>query len=146
MQVEARIDHRSYPPDYLRGILERTKTIAVVGASTDPWRPSFGVMGYLHRAGYRLIPVNPTALGQQLYGEPFRSGLREIGEPVDLVNVFRRPEHIPEVVDDAITTGAPAIWLQLGITHADAAAKAEAAGLQVVMNRCISVEHSRLFR
>ena len=146
MQTDTRIDHRSYPPGYLRGILERTRTIAVVGASTDPWRPSFGVMNYLHRAGYRLIPVNPTALGQRLHGEPFRASLQEIEEPVDLVDVFRRPEHIPAVVDDAIAIRAPALWLQLGISHAEAAARAEAAGIQVVMNRCISVDHSRLFR
>jgi len=146
MQGQTTIDHRAYAPDYLRGILERTRTIAVVGASTDPWRPSFGVMGYLHRAGYRLIPVNPTALGRSLYGEPFRARLEEIGAPVDLVNVFRRPEYIPSIVEEVIAIGAPALWLQMGITHLAAAARAEAAGIQVVMNRCISMEHSRLFR
>jgi predicted CoA-binding protein len=146
MQVQTRIDHRAYAPDYLRGILERTRTIAVVGASADPWRPSFGVMGYLHRAGYRLIPVNPTAMGQSLYGEPFRARLQEIGEAVDLVNVFRRPEHIPGVIEETIAIGAPALWLQLGISHLKSAMRAEAAGIQVVMNRCISVEHSRLIR
>jgi predicted CoA-binding protein len=130
----------------LREILLRTRTIAVVGASLDPWRPSAGVMGYLNRVGYRLIPVNPTALGQSLYGEPFRARLQDIGEPVDLVNVFRRPEHVPEVVEDAIAIGAPAIWLQLGIVNTAAASRARAAGIRVVMNRCISVEHSRLMR
>jgi predicted CoA-binding protein len=146
MQVQTSIDHRAYAPDYLRHILERTKTIAVVGASTDPWRPSFGVMSYLNRAGYRLIPVNPTAMGQSLYGEPFRAQLKDIGEPVDLVNVFRRPEYIPGIVEEAIAIGAPALWLQLGIVHPDAARRAESAGIRVVMNRCLSVEHSRLTR
>ena len=138
-------DHSTYPSGYLRDILERSRTIAVVGASPDPGRPSFGVAAYLRRAGYRVIPVNPTALGQNLYGEPFRASLREIAEPVDLIDVFRRPEHIPAVVEDAIAIGAPALWLQLGIVHRQAAARAEAAGIKVVMNRCISIEHSRLF-
>lgn len=146
MQIQAPIDHSAYPTDYLRDILARTRTIAVVGASIDPWRPSFGVTHYLHRAGYRIIPVNPTALGQNLHGEPFRARLQDIGEPVDLVNVFRRPEYIPDVVADTIAIRSPALWLQLGIVHAAAAAQAEAAGIQVVMNRCISIEHSRLMR
>ncbi|MBM6596592.1 CoA-binding protein [Microvirga pudoricolor] len=133
-------------PEDLRALLGRVKTIAVVGASMDPWRPSFGVTGYLHRQGYRLIPVNPMAVGQDLFGEPFRAKLQDIGEQVDLVNVFRRPEHVPGVVEDAIAIGAPAIWLQLGIVNLAAAAQAEAAGIAMVMNRCISVEHSRLMR
>jgi predicted CoA-binding protein len=138
------IDHFAYDPDYLRGILERARIIAVIGASTDPWRPSFGVTAYLHRVGYRVIPVNPTLLGHSLHGETFRASLRDIGSPVDLVNVFRRPEFIPDIVEEAIAIRAPALWLQLGIRHEAAAARAEAAGLQVVMNRCISVEHWRL--
>ena len=146
MQIKAPIDHGAYPPDYLRDILARTRTIAVVGASTDPWRPSFGVTRYLHQAGYRIIPVNPTALGQNLHGEPFRARLQDVGEPVDLVNVFRRPEYIPDVVADTIAIESPALWLQLGIVNAAAATQSEAAGIQVVMNRCISIEHSRLMR
>ena len=127
-------DHVTYDPAELRGLLERTRTLAVVGASPDPWRPSFGIVGYLKRAGYRVVPVNPTALGQMVHGEPCRASLREILEDIDLVNVFRRPEF----VEDAIEVKAPALWLQLGIHHA------EAAGMEVVMNRCISVEHRRL--
>ncbi|MGO4574331.1 CoA-binding protein [Microvirga sp. 2TAF3] len=146
MQPEPVIDHAHYPPDRLRKILERTKTIAVVGASVDPWRPSFGVMNYLHRAGYRLFPVNPTALGASLFNEPFRARLSEIGEPVDLVDVFRRPEYVPGIVEETIVIGAPVLWLQLGIVHQEAARRAEAAGIEVVMNRCISVELSRLMR
>jgi len=138
------LNHRSYDPDLLRAILNRTKTIAVVGASTDLWRPSFGVTDYLRRVGYRVIPVNPMALGQSLHGEPFQASLLDIREPVDLVNVFRRPEAIPDVVEDAIAIGAPAIWLQLGIRHKAAARRAENAGMTVVMDRCISVEHRRL--
>lgn len=137
-------DHVTYDPAALRSLLERTRTIAVVGASPDPWRPSFGIVGYLKRAGYRVVPVNPTALGQMVHGEPCRASLREILEDIDLVNVFRRPEFIPEVVDEAIAVKAPALWLQLGIHHAEAARRAEAAGMEVVMNRCISVEHRRL--
>lgn len=144
MQSNHRIDHDAYPPDYLRGLLERTKTIAVVGASPEPWRPSFGVMRYLQRVGYRIIPVNPTALGQSVHGEPFVAALRDIAEPIDLVDIFRRPEAVPDAVEDAIAAGAPALWMQLGIRHDAACARAEAAGLAVVMDRCISVEHSRL--
>ena len=138
------VDHFAYDPDHLRDILERARIIAVVGASTEPWRPSFGVTAYLHRVGYRVIPVNPTLLGQNLHGEAFHASLRDIGLPVDLVNVFRRPEFIPDIVEEAIAIRAAALWLQLGIRHEAAAARAEAAGLQVVMNRCISVEHRRL--
>lgn len=134
----------TYPPEFLRDILERTRTIAVVGASPDPGRPSFGVSAYLHHAGYRVIPVNPTALGLTLYGEPFRASLSEIGEAVDLVDVFRRPEFIPAIVEETIAVGARVLWLQLGIVHPHAASHAEAAGIKVVMNRCISIEHSRL--
>ena len=130
----------------VRDILATAKTIAIVGASTDPWRPSFGIAGYLMAAGYRVIPVNPTAAGQSLHGEPFRASMRDIAEPVDLVNVFRRPEFVPAVVEDAIAIGAPAVWLQLGIRHPAAAERARAAGIKVVMDRCISVEHRRAFR
>jgi predicted CoA-binding protein len=146
MQTTFKVDHDGYPPGYLRLILERAKTIAVVGASPEPWRPSFGVMRYLQRAGYRIIPVNPTALGESVHGEPIVGSLRDIPEKVDLVDVFRRPEAVPEAVEDAIAAGAPAVWMQLGIRHDAACARAEAAGLDVVMNRCISVEHSRLMR
>jgi predicted CoA-binding protein len=134
------------PSDDLGGILRRARTIAVVGASNEPWRPSFGIMRYLQRAGYRVIPVNPHLVGQSVHGEPFRASLRDVREPVDLVNVFRRPDAVEEVVDDAIAIGAPAIWTQLGVRNEAARAKAEAAGIKIVMNRCISVEHARLCR
>ena len=135
---------RKVPPTP-REVLERTRVIAVVGASPDPWRPSFGVTGYLKRAGFRIIPVNPMALGAMLHGEPFAASLAEAG-PVDLVDVFRRPDAVPEVVEEAIALGLPAVWLQLGIRHPGARARAEAAGVAYVEDRCISVEHARLFR
>lgn len=130
----------------LRDLLARTRTIAVVGASADSWRPSFGVAAYLVRAGYRVVPVNPTAKGQSLHGEPFRASLADIGERVDLVNVFRRPEFVPGVIEEAIAIGAPAVWLQLGVRHPGAPAQAQAAGIALVMDRCISIEHRRLMR
>jgi predicted CoA-binding protein len=145
MTVAAPIDHLHYAPEYLRGILERARTIAVVGASPEPWRPSYGVTAYLKRAGYRIIPVNPTAVGETVRGARVVAALADIEEPVDLVNVFRRPQFLPGVVDDAIAIGAPALWMQLGIRHDAAKDRAEAAGLAVVMDRCISVDHRRLF-
>lgn len=146
MTMLAAIDHGAYPAEYLRGILERARTIAVIGASPEPWRPSFGVMRYLQRAGYRVIPVNPAAVGESVHGERFYGTLQEVPERIDLVNVFRRPDAVGEAVDQAIAVGAPALWMQLGIRNDKACARAEAAGIEVVMNRCISVEHSRLVR
>lgn len=130
--------------DRLRELLTRTRTIAVVGASPEPWRASFGISRYLREQGYRMIPVNPNHRGETLHGERVLGSVIEIGEPVDLVNVFRRPDALGAVVDDAIATGARALWTQLGVWNPDAAARAEAAGLTVVMDRCISVEHGRL--
>ena len=141
-----RVDHDAYRPEYLRELLTRAKTIAVVGASNEPWRPSFGIMRYLQRAGYRIVPVNPFLAGQSVHGEAFRPSLQGVAEPVDLVNVFRRPDAIGELVEDAVAARAPALWLQLGIRNDAACARAEAAGMAVVMNRCISVEHARLCR
>ncbi len=146
LNTSQHVDHNGYRPDYLRGILMGAKTIAVVGASNEPWRPSFGIMRYLQRAGYRIVPINPFLTGQTVHAEAFRASLRDVAEPVDLVNVFRRPDAIGEVVEDAIAVGAPAVWLQLRIRNDAACARAEAAGMAVVMNRCISVEHARLCR
>ena len=133
-----------YEPAYLRDLLGRARTIAVVGASADTWRPSNGITRYLMRAGYRVRPVNPTIAGTNLHGERVLASLAEVEEPIYLVNVFRRSDAVSEVVEDAIRVHAPAIWFQLGIHNEDAARRAEEAGLKVVMNRCISVEHSRL--
>jgi predicted CoA-binding protein len=139
-------DHRIDGPDGLRALLTAAKTIAVVGASNEPWRPSFGIMRYLQRAGYRIIPVNPFLVGQTVHGEAFQPSLRDLAEPVDLVNVFRRPDAVEAIVDDAIAAAVPAIWMQLGVRNEAARVKAEAAGITVVMDRCISVEHARLCR
>ena len=140
------IDHDRYAPEYLKDMLARAKAIAVVGASTEPWRASFGIMRYLQRAGYRVLPVNPNELGKSVHGEPFHGSLRALPQRVDLVNVFRRPDAVGAVVDDAIAAKAPAIWMQLGVRNDAACSKAEAAGIAVVMNRCISVEHARVMR
>ena len=116
-------------------------TIAVVGLSSDPSRPSFGVARYVQRHGYRIIPVNPYE--QLVLGERAYPSLREVPVPVDVVNVFRRPEFVLEVAEDAIALGARALWLQFGVVHEEAARRAQAAGLAVVMDRCIKVEHAR---
>jgi predicted CoA-binding protein len=139
-------DDRVDGPDGLRALLTAAKTIAVVGASNEPWRPSFGIMRYLQRAGYRIIPINPFLVGQSVHGVAFQPSLRDLRDPVDLVNVFRRPDAVEAVVDDAIAARAPAVWMQLGVRNDAARAKAEAAGITVVMDRCISVEHARLCR
>src|SRR4051812_47951548 len=128
------VDHDAYSASYLRGMLERARVIAVVGASPEPWRPSFGVTRYLQRSGYRVIPVNPHALGETLHGERVRATLRDLREPIDLVNVFRRPDAVPEAVEDAIAVGVPSLWMQLGVRNDAACARAEAAGIAVVMN------------
>jgi hypothetical protein len=125
-------------------LLKRAKTIAVVGLSDDPSRISYGVSRYMQSVGYRIIPVNPSireSLGEKAYGS-----LAEVPEKIDLVNVFRRSEYVPEVVDEAIRAGAPAIWLQEGVIHEAAAEKARRAGVFVVMDRCILKEHRRLAR
>ena len=134
----------NYAPDYLRQILEKARTIAVVGASPEPWRPSFGVMSYLLRQGYRVIPVNPFAGEESVHGQRFHRSLGDIPERIDLVDVFRRADALEGVAEEAIAVGAPVLWMQLGIRNEAAQAKAEAAGLEVVMNRCISTEHARL--
>jgi predicted CoA-binding protein len=125
--------------DEITELLKRAKTIAVVGLSDSPLRPSHGVAAYMQSRGYRIIPVNPTIKGA--LGEKAVGSLSEIKEKIDIVDVFRRPEGVPEVVDEAIKLGVPAIWLQEGVIHEDAAAKARKAGLFVVMDRCILKEH-----
>ena len=130
--------------DPIRDLLLRAKTIAVVGLSSDPMRPSYGVSQYMQRKGYRIIPVNPNeteVLGEKAYGS-----LVEIPEQVDLVDVFRQPQFVPEIVDEAIRLKIPAIWLQEGVIHKAAAQKAREAGLTVVMDLCILKEHRARFR
>lgn len=129
--------------DAIREMLRVTRTIAVVGLSDDPDRPSYGVASYLQRQGFTIIPVNPRLTGPVLGAQPYAS-LREVPVPIDLVDVFRRPEHVAEIVDETIAIGARSLWLQLGVVDEVAAARAEAAGLQVVMDRCIAVDHRLL--
>ena len=123
-------------------ILGEARTIAVVGLSARRFRPSHGVAEYLQRAGYRIIPVNPKIT--EVLGERSYASLDEVPEPVDIVDIFRRPEHVPEIVEAAIRKGAKAIWMQEGVVHEEAARRAESAGLAVIMDRCILKEHKRL--
>ncbi|MDR7435682.1 MAG: CoA-binding protein [Armatimonadota bacterium] len=128
----------------IRRVLEMAKVIAVVGLSPNPSRPSHDVASYLKKHGYRIIPVNPHAA--EILGERSYPDLREVPEPVDIVNIFRRPEFVPSIVESAIAIGAKAIWMQLGIVHEEAAARAREAGILVVMDRCIKVEHQKYLR
>jgi predicted CoA-binding protein len=138
------MNHDAYSDAFLRDILTGMRTIAVVGASPRPHRPSHGVMRYLQGQGYRVIPVNPFAAGDMLLGERCYAALAEIPEPIDMVDIFRRSELAGAAVDDAIAIGAKAVWLQLGVVDAAAAARAEARGIKVVMDRCPAIEIPRL--
>jgi uncharacterized protein len=138
------MNHASYSDDYLRGIFARVNTIAVVGASPRPDRPSNRVMAFLQRKGFRVIPVNPQAPGQAIHGEKVVGSLREIAESVDMVDIFRRSAEVAPVVDEAIAKRAKIVWMQLDVRDDKAAAKAEAAGIDVVMNRCPAIEMPRL--
>lgn len=124
-------------------ILKQYKIIAVVGLSDKPDRPSYGVSEYMQSAGYRIIPVNPAAKGEIL-GEKVYANLKEIPEKVEIVDVFRKPEAVPEIVDDAIAIGAKVVWLQDGVVHNAAAEKARKAGLMVVQSKCLLREHRRM--
>jgi uncharacterized protein len=125
-------------------ILQNSRVIAVVGLSSRQYRPSYGVAHYLQSAGYRIIPVNPTET--EVLGEKSYSRLEDIPEHVDIVDIFRRSELVPEIVESAIAIGARAIWMQEGVIHAEAAERARAAGLFVVMDVCILKEHIKRFR
>ena len=128
----------------IHDLLAGTRTIAMIGASDRPDRPSYGVMAYLQNRGYRVLPVNPQITGEHVHGEFVWRELSQIGEPIDMVDIFRRPEAAGEAVDQAIAAGARSVWLQIGVVNQAAAARAEAAGLQVVMNRCPKIEIPRL--
>jgi len=125
-------------------LLRNARTIAMVGASDRPDRPSYGVMGFLQKHGYRVFPINPQITGEHIHGEFVWRELAQIGEPIDIVDIFRRSDAAGEAVDQAIAVGAKAVWMQLGVIDEAAAARAEAAGLKVVMDHCIKIEILRL--
>ncbi len=125
-------------------LLGETRTIALVGASDNPARPSNEVMHFLQGRGYRVIPVNPGMAGKTIHGAEVKATLADIGEPIDLVDIFRNSEAAGAVVDEAIAVGAKAVWMQLAVINEDATARAEAAGLKVVMNHCPKIEIGRL--
>ena len=128
----------------IKALLEQTRTIAMVGASDRPDRPSHRVMQTLQAHGYRVIPVNPQITGEHLHGEFVFRDLNQLGDPIDLVDIFRNSAAAGEAVDQAIAAGAKAVWMQLGVINEEAAARAEAAGLKVVMHRCPAIDLPRL--
>ena len=130
--------------DPITHILKSSRTIAVVGLSSKRFRPSFGVAEYLQSAGYHIIPVNPSE--SEVLGEPAYPRLEDIPEKVDIVDIFRRSEFLPEIVESAIRIGARAVWMQEGVIHSEAAERARRAGLTVVMDQCILKEHVKRFR
>src|SRR5258708_11828039 len=140
------MNHDNYDDNYIRGILNGVKSIAMVGASPVNVRPSYFAFKYLAQRGYDMIPVNPGHVGKSLLGKPFVASLSDIGRPVDMIDIFRNSSHIMPVVDEALTLSPPpkVIWMQLGARDDAAAAKAEAIGLKVVMNRCPKIEYGRL--
>jgi len=130
--------------DPIAQLLQTSKTIAVVGLSDNPMRPSYGVSEYMQQHGYRIIPVNPQL--REALGEKSYATLSEIPGKIDIVNIFRKPEFVPEIVDEAIRLKVPAIWMQEDVVHEEAAAKARAAGISVVMDKCILKEHRARMR
>ncbi|MDR9428787.1 CoA-binding protein [Salibaculum sp.] len=136
----------SYSDSHLRGILDRTRTIAMVGVSANPVRPSYFVARYLGLKGYRVIPVNPGLAGQDLLGETVHASLSEVPDAVEMVDIFRRPEAVPAIVDDALARWPElqTIWMQIGVVHDEAAARAETRGVDVIMDRCPKMEYQRL--
>jgi predicted CoA-binding protein len=138
------VDHDHYSDSYLRDILRQVKAIAMVGASPNWNRPSYFAMKYLQEHGFRVIPVNPTAAGTEILGEKVYGDLNELPLKPDMVDIFRNSEAAGPITDQAIAIGARVVWMQLGVRNDEAAKRAEAAGLQVVMNRCPKIEHARL--
>ncbi|MEX0307282.1 MAG: CoA-binding protein [Ruegeria sp.] len=136
-----------YSDQFLTKILKRTKVVAVVGVSMNPVRPSYYVARYLSLKGYTVIPVNPGHVGKPLFGQTVRASLSEISEPVDMVDIFRRSEAVPPIVDEALTAfpNLSTVWMQIGVEHAEAAAKVQGRDVDVVMNRCPKIEYQRLF-
>jgi predicted CoA-binding protein len=140
------MNHDHYDDSYIRGILNTVKTIAVVGASANPVRPSYFMLRYMTEKGYRVYGINPGYAGKTIFHSPVFATLAEVPEPIDMVDVFRASQYAEAIVDDAITLDPrpKVVWMQLGIRNDAAAAKAEAAGIKVVMNRCPKIEYGRL--
>ena len=138
--------HETYSNDLFRSVLSSVKTIAMVGASNNPARPSFLVLKYLSQRGYRVLAVNPGLAGQSIEGAPVYAALADIPEPIDMVDIFRNSQAAGGVVDEALKLSPPpkVVWMQLSVRNDEAAARAEAAGLTVIMNRCPKIEYGRL--
>ena len=136
-----------YSDQDLRAVLTRTKTVAVVGVSANPVRPSYFVARYLSLKGFTVFPVNPAYAGQQLFGQTVVATLSDLDAPIDMVDIFRRSEAVPEIVDETLRTlpAVRTIWMQIGVTHAQAAEKARDQGLTVIQDRCPKIEYQRLF-
>jgi predicted CoA-binding protein len=138
------MDHDRYPDSYIRGILNTYKVFAMVGASPNQVRPSFFVQKYLLAKGYKVIPINPGHAGKEFLGQRVYASLRDIPEPVEVVDIFRNSEAALQITKDAIAIGAKVVWMQIGVRNDEAARLAEEAGLKVVMNRCPKIEYGRL--
>ncbi|MGR3370717.1 MAG: CoA-binding protein [Sagittula sp.] len=136
-----------YDDSFLKDVLTRTRTVAVVGVSMNPVRPSYYVARYLSLKGYKVIPVNPGHAGKKLFGQEVRVALSECPEEVDMVDVFRRSEHVPPIVEEALDVfpALKTVWMQIGVESPEAAEMAQAKGVDVVMNRCPKIEYQRLF-
>lgn len=137
----------SYSDPFLKTILKRTKVVAVVGVSMNPVRPSYYVARYLSLKGFKVIPVNPGHAGERLFGQEVRASLADCPDTVDMVDIFRRSEHVPPIVTEALEVfpNLRTVWMQIGVENPEAAALAEARGIDVVMNRCPKIEYQRLF-
>ena len=142
LKAHCEIPEYNPPSEEVKAILENSRTVAVVGISPKAERDSHRVARYLKEQGYRIVPVNPGQ--KEILGETCYPDLKAIPFPVDIVDVFRRPEAVPPIVDDAIAMGAKVVWMQLGITHNESAKKARESGLSVVMNKCTKIEHMHL--
>ena len=136
-----------YPDSFLRDVLKSTKSVAMVGVSMNPARPSYFVARYLNLRKFTVIPVNPGHAGKDLFGQTVRASLSEIAEPVDMLDIFRKSEAVPGVVEEALACmpNLKTIWMQIGVEHAETAEMARARGINVVMNRCPKIEYQRLF-
>jgi predicted CoA-binding protein len=140
------MNHDSYPETYIRSILQEVRSVALVGASANPVRPSYFVLKYLIDKGYKVFPVNPGQAGTEILGQRVHAALKTIPDPVDMVDIFRGSEAVPGIVEEALALDPlpKVIWMQLGIRHDEAAAAAEDAGIKVVMNRCPKMEYGKL--